>query len=95
MYFTHKFTDPEVKKIGVIQNTEEMLFTYFWGQMQLRYPAFTGMTLHEISDTKGIIKQWVGDNFANANLTTVADFVSRLIDDYIENNVDREADRGE
>lgn len=94
MYFTHKFQDPMVKKEVVAGNTEDMLFAYFWSTMQITFPAFTGMTLGEISDTKQIIKQWVNDNFANANLTTVADFMSRLVDDYIENNTDREADRG-
>lgn len=94
MYFTHKFTDRDTKKEVVRSNTEEMIFSYFWSQMQVSFPAFTGMTLADISDTKEIIRVWVNDNFAHANLTTVADFASRLVSDYIENNTDRMADRG-
>lgn len=93
MYYTHKFRDPATKREGVEHNTREMLFSYFWSQMQISYPAFTGMTLADIDTTKRLIRDWVSENFADANLTTIADFASRLVDDYIENNVDRAADR--
>lgn len=92
MYFTHKFTDTDTRRDVVKHNTKEMVFSYFWSQMQVTFPGFTGMTLAEMSDTKEIISQWVNDNIASANLWSLADFASRLVDDYIENNTDREAD---
>lgn len=94
MFFTHKFRDPDTKRGVVEGNTEEMIFAYFWSQMQVTFPAFTGMTMSDIGETKAIIQVWVKDNFATANLTTLADFTSRLVDDYIENKTDREPDRG-
>jgi len=93
MYFTHKFRDPSVKREVVIANTNEMIFSYFWSTMQVRYPAFTGMTLSDIETTKKLISEWVEANFEQANLTTLADIISRLVDDYEENNVDRAADK--
>lgn len=90
MYYTHKFRDPETKKDVVISNTEEMMFSYFWATFQTRYPSFTGMSIGDIDTTKRLIHDWVAEHFADANLTTIADFISRLVDDYDE-TVDREA----
>lgn len=93
MYYTHKFIDPQAKKDTVISNTNDMIFAYYWDTLQTRYPSFTGMSFSDIDDTKRLISEWATENFATANLTTLSDFISRLVDDYIENHVDRAADR--
>lgn len=88
MYYTHKFLSVEAKAEGVIDNTIEMVFSYFWSINQSLNPKFYGMNQQEIAETKTIIMNWVVAN-QNANLTELADFASRLIEDYKEMKDDK------
>lgn len=85
MYFTQKFRDPDVKMDVVKHNTQEMIFAYFWSAMQTHYAPFKGMSFADIAQTKQIIDVWINDNYATANLSTIADFVCTLVVDYTEN----------